>query len=809
MPKDLIIVESPAKTRTLATLLGKSYDIRASMGHVRDLPKNKLGVDTDDDFKPSYTVIPERRQILRDLGQAAKSSRRVFLASDPDREGEAIAWHLSEALGLKDAQRIEFNEITERAVREALQHPRPIHHDRVSAQQARRVLDRLVGYKISPLLWKKVQKNLSAGRVQSVAVRLIVDREREIEGFVPQEYWSITARLTPDGKDQPFQAKLAQIDGKKAELKNREEAEAALRTIGYRLVERDGAFSAEAAGPSDIEWRVGDVTRREQRRNPQAPFTTSTLQQDAARKLGFSNRRTMQTAQQLYEGIELGEHGHVGLITYMRTDSVHIAQEAQAEARDYITNRYGANYVPKAPRRYKAQKSSQEAHEAIRPTSVQRHPDDLKGHLSADQMRLYTLIWQRFLASQMESALFDVTTAEIPVRNLLFRATGRVMRFDGYMAVYIEGRDEDSEEDDARRLPDLSRGDLLDLLGIVPGQHFTEPPPRYTEATLVKALEERGIGRPSTYAQIISTIQERNYVVLEEKRFRPTELGCVVTDQLVRHFPRIMNVDFTAEVEQELDEIASGERNWVHVLDEFYGPFAQSLETAEQQMERVKPEPEQTEIDCPECGSKMLIRMGRRGKFLGCSAFPKCRHTMPLPEEAEAAAGGNGKEPEGAAEQVPTPECPNCGRTMVRRQGRYGEFFGCSGYPECKTIVDPKKTEPKELGIPCPTGCGGELQEKRSRRGKVFYGCNRYPDCNFAAWDRPTDQRCATCGYPMGERTFRGQPAGLRCTNEACPTAPRNGKEPNGKAAASHPARKVAPARKATASSRGKRSSAK
>lgn len=803
MAKDLIIVESPAKTRTLAGFLGKSYDIHASMGHVRDLPKKKLSVDIEHGFEPSYEIIPERKDVIAKLRQAAKQSRNVYLASDPDREGEAIAWHLKEALGLENVRRIEFNEITRRAVLEALEHPREINGDRVNAQQARRVLDRLVGYKISPLLWKKVQKNLSAGRVQSVAVRLIVDREREIAAFDSQEYWSITARLTPAGQSVPFLAKLAQIDGKKAEIGDRERAGAILESLGYQLTEKEGEFGAERRpGASDLPWQVSEVTRKQQRRNPPAPFITSTLQQEAARKLGFSSRRTMQVAQQLYEGIDLGGEGHVGLITYMRTDSVNVSQDAQAEAREYITRQWGENYLPATPRKYKASKAAQEAHEAIRPTSVQRHPDQLKNHLERDQHRLYTLIWQRFLASQMESALYDVTTVDIPVLNLLFRATGRVMRFDGYMVLYIEGRDEEPEEEEGRRLPDLAQGDRLDLLGLLPGQHFTEPPPRYTEATLVKAMEERGIGRPSTYAQIISTIQDRSYVTLEEKRFRPTDLGCVVTDQLVRHFPKILNVDFTAEVEQELDDIASGERDWVQVLNEFYGPFVEALSAAEEQMERVKPQAEPSDEICPECGSPMLIRTGRSGRFLGCSAFPRCKKTMPLPEENAPAENGNGA----AATEEPQPDCPKCGKPMQRRQGRFGEFFGCTGYPECKTIVDPKRGGPKETGIPCPTGCGGEVQEKRSRRGIVFYGCGRYPDCTFTTWDKPTDQKCETCGYPMGERNYRGRNLGMRCCNEACPTnPPREAKENGAKA----PAKKRAgTAKKSTASRAGARKKA-
>jgi DNA topoisomerase-1 len=701
MPKDLIIVESPAKTKTLAAFLGGSYRVMASMGHVRDLPKSKLGVDVEAGFAPSYTSIPERKQVLSELKKAAAESDNVYLASDPDREGEAIAWHLAEALNLKNARRIEFNEITRGAVQDALAHPRPINADRVNAQQARRVLDRLVGYKISPLLWKKVRKNLSAGRVQSVAVRLIVDREREIGAFVPVEYWSITARLTPLEKEFPFDAKLIEQAGKKIELHNEGEAKAVLDAL------------------KGAQWKVAGIKKREQKRNPAAPFITSTLQQEAARKLGFSSKRTMMAAQQLYEGVELGTAGHVGLIAYMRTDSVHISQEAQGEARSFIEKEYGAEFVPKSPRQYKSKKGAQEAHEAIRPTSVLRRPEQVKAHLNSDQLRLYTLIWQRFVASQMEAAVMDVTSVDIAAAGYTFRATGSVIKFPGFMVLYTEGKDDAGEEDESRApLPELTVEQLLKLLALTPRQHFTEPPPRYSEATLVKALEERGIGRPSTYASIISTIQDRGYVELQEKRFYPTELGSIVNDQLVKHFPQVLDVDFTAGVEDKLDDIAEGERGWVEVLQEFYDPFVQALETAEQQMERVRPEPKVTE-------------------------------------------------------EV----CPNCGKPMLLRTGRFGEFLGCSGYPECKTIVNPKKEE-KPLGVPCPVpGCTGELTEKRSRRGKIFYGCNRYPECSFATWDKPTEERCDACGYPKGERVFRGRKLGLRCVNKECPTNATNGKE--------------------------------
>lgn len=799
--KDLIIVESPAKTRTLSSFLQGAYEIRASMGHVRDLPKSKLGVDPERDFEPTYVAIPERKNVIAELKKAAKDSRNVYLASDPDREGEAIAWHLAEVLDVPNIRRIEFNEITKRAVQDALQHPRTINVNRVNAQQARRVLDRLVGYKLSPLLWKKIQKNLSAGRVQSVAVRLVVEREREIQAFASEEYWSVTAQLTPEGKEFPFDAKLAQIAGKKAELKSREETDAVLGRLGYRTEQgQDGRWSAvrDASGNgSQPEWKVTDVRKREQKRNPAPPFITSTLQQEAARKLGFSAKRTMQTAQQLYEGIDLRGEGHVGLITYMRTDSVAVSQEAQAEARQYIGQKYGEQFMPPTPRQYKAREGAQEAHEAIRPTSVFRTPDQVKEYLSSDQFRLYQLIWQRFLASQMAPAVYDVTSVDIQVLDMLFRATGRIVKFEGFMALYTEGRDDRSaqeQEEDAeegRRLPQLTAGQLLRLLKLLAGQHFTEPPPRYTEATLVRALEERGIGRPSTYAQILSTILDRTYVVLEEKRFKPTDLGCVVNDQLVRHFPEVVSQDFTAEIEQHLDDIAAGERPWVDVLREFYEPFERDLARAETEMERVKPQAQPTDIPCPQCGRNMVIRDSRYGKFLGCSGFPECKHTMQLPaENAPAAAGENGADPFVAEE---TMSCPNCAKPMQKRQGRYGEFWGCTGYPECKTIVDPKKKDQAppdpDFSMPCPRpGCGGTVTARRSRFGKVFYGCSNYsakPKCDYVAWSRPLpDQQCPTCGYPMAENTYRGQNKGLRCTNAACPSNPSaNGHQKKGAAA--------------------------
>ncbi len=688
MPKALIIVESPAKTRTLKNFLGAGYSIEASMGHVRDLPKSRLGVDVEHEFEPKYITIPERKDVIKKLKDAVAKADVVYLASDPDREGEAIAWHLQEALDLKDPRRIQFNEITRSAVTEALQNPHQINHDLVNAQQARRVLDRLVGYMLSPLLWRKVKKNLSAGRVQSVAVRLICDREREITAFVPVEYWSIVATLTPKDKEHLFDAKFLSRNGEKLEIHNQAESDALLAAL-------EGA-----------DYVVKSVKKSEKRRNPAAPFITSTLQQEASRKLGFGAKRTMQVAQQLYEGIELGSEGHVGLITYMRTDSTRVAAEAQEEARGYIIDRFGESYAPDKPRQV-VRKGAQDAHEAIRPTSVRRHPDEIKQLLSNDQYRLYRLIWQRFLASQMKPAVFDVVSVDIVARDMIFRATGSTVKFQGFMKVYTEGKDESTvtADEDMPPLPDLKEGQPLDLRKLNPEQHFTEPPPRYSEATLVRALEEKGIGRPSTYASIISTIQDRKYVELTEKKFHPTELGFIVTDQLVKHFPDIMDVQFTAGVETKLDTVEEGQLDWVRLLSDFYGPFSKDLEAAQENMERVKIEP------------KMTDQM-----------------------------------------------CPNCGKPMAIREGRFGEFLGCSGYPECKTAMPLSKP----LDVKCPVCGEGDVVEKKSRKGKVFYGCNRYPDCNFVTWDKPTNKHCPQCNGLLGERRFRGRMIGYRCTNPDC-----------------------------------------
>ncbi len=699
MAKSLIIVESPAKIKTLKNFLGSEYEVEASMGHVRDLPEKKLGVDIENDFAPTYETLKDRADVLKRLTAAAKGVTTVYLASDPDREGEAIAWHLAEALKIKNPVRIQFNEITRQAVQAAIANPRTVDMDRVNAQQARRVLDRLVGYKLSPVLWKKIQKGLSAGRVQSVAVRLICEREREIVAFVPMEYWSLTAILTPQApaKRFPFTAKLHSRGGARLEPKSEE-------TINGILHDLDGA-----------RYDVAEVKKREQRRNAAPPFITSTLQQEASRKLGFGNRRTMSVAQDLYEGVELGELGSVGLITYMRTDSVRVAAEAQAEATKYIRERYDADpkktpgytYAPETPKQFKTKGAAQDAHEAIRPTSVYREPDQIARFLSADLLKLYRIIWQRFVASQMNPAVMDVTTADIAASGgnvaeapYMFRSTGSVVKFDGFMRVYTEGKDtEEVTDEEQPPLPPLSKEQPLDLLGLEPKQHFTEPLPRYTEATIVKALEEQGIGRPSTYASIIQVIRDREYVDLSEKRFYPTELGFKVNDSLVKHFPSVMDLKFTADMETKLDEVEEGKSDWVTLLREFYDPFALQLTAAATEMESLKAAPVETEFHCPDTGAVMLLRQSRYGAFLGCSDYPKCKKILKLNEDGQPAEGleflcGLAPQPEkvpidpttlpGATDYV----CPEGKGVMIQRTGRLGPFLGCSSYPKCRTLLN-------------------------------------------------------------------------------------------------------------------------
>ncbi len=685
----LVIVESPAKARTVGRFLGRDYTVRASVGHVRDLLRSRLSVDVEHDFAPSYRVTKEKREVVKALQSLVAGSPQVYLATDPDREGEAIAWHLVEATGIApgQARRVVFHEITRPAIAEAFAHPRDLDMDLVNAQQARRILDRLVGYKISPLLWERVRGHLSAGRVQSVAVRLVVEREREIQAFVPVEYWSIEAELAKraaQARHPTFVARLARVDGQEVDLKD----EPATRAIVDDL---EGA-----------SYAVREVQRGQRVRRPAAPFTTSTLQQEASRRLGFAARRTMAVAQGLYEGVDVGE-GTVGLITYMRTDSVNVAAEAQAEARAYIRERFGEGHLPAQPPVYHTRaKIAQEAHEAIRPTSVRREPEAIKQHLDRDQFRLYDLIWKRFVASQMAPAVYDTVSVEVkagrpaqPVGDgpvpeaelerwrYLFRASGSTLRFAGFMAVYEEARDEDAPPgEEGGPLPPLEKGEVVDLVRLIPEQHFTQPPPRYTEATLVKALEEFGIGRPSTYAPILSTIQQRGYVERQARYLVPTELGFTVNDLLVRHFPEIVDTGFTAHMEGDLDRIAGGEADWVQVLREFYGPFEARVLQAEQEMPKVQMEPEATGEVCEKCGHPMVIKVGRYGKFIACSNFPACRNARPF---------------------------------LVK------------------------------LGVACPE-CGGELVERRTRKGRTFYGCASYPQCSFSTWKRPVAQSCPSCG---------------------------------------------------------------
>ena len=747
MAKTLVVVESPAKAKTIERYLGGEYAVRASYGHIRDLPKSKLGVDLERDFAVDYVVPDDSKKHVAELKKALKGSEDLVLATDFDREGEAIAFHVAALLGVEPAiaKRVTFTEITRDAILDAFAHPRSIDLKLFDAQEARRVLDRLVGYRISPILWRRVQPGLSAGRVQSVAVRLIVERERDIEAFVPVEYWSVDVRLTPGtDPEQPFLARLTQIpEGKLATSPDK----------------RGIVLGAEAEAASHVErlrgasYLVTAVEKKERKRSPAPPFTTSTLQQEAARKLGFSARRTMTLAQRLYEGIDLPGEGTVGLITYMRTDSVTIADSALREIAELVKGEYGEAYTLAEARRYKTRsRNAQEAHEAIRPTSVLRTPQRVAASLDQDQLRLYTLIWQRTVATQMAEARFDQVGIDIEARaeDAVYglRATGQTLRFDGFLRLYREGRDDEPDEDAESSLPELTAEQILRLLDVLPEQHFTQPPPRYTEASLVKRMEELGIGRPSTYASIISTIQERGYVRLEDKRFRPEDVGLVVTDKLIEHFPDIVDVNFTAYMEKELDDIAEGELAKVQMLHEFNGPFERALEKAEDSFERYQEELDELCPLCPQEGReprKLQVKLGRYGKFIGCPNYPECRYIRNMD-------GTERQEPELLDER-----CPDCGRQLQRRVGRYGPFIGCSGYPECRYI---KKDPPRSLGITCPQCGRGEIVEKRTRFG-LFYGCDRYPECDFAVNNEPLKEpACPECGSLLVQR-----PKSIRCWN--------------------------------------------
>ncbi|HEX9124440.1 MAG TPA: type I DNA topoisomerase [Actinomycetota bacterium] len=734
MTKTLVVVESPTKAKTLERYLGADFTVRASYGHIRDLPKSKLGVDTEHEFEPEYVVPDTSEKAVRELRSALKKADDLVLATDFDREGEAIAYHVAEVLKVDPttAKRVTFTEITRDAILAAFQEPRGIDLRLVEAQQARRILDRLVGYRLSPVLWKKVRPGLSAGRVQSVAVRLIVEREREIRAFVPVEYWSIDVRLTPEDAESPFTARVIEVpEGKLAASPDKK---------GITLPgEADAQTHAELLRRA--AYRVTEVRQKEVKRTPAAPFTTSTLQQEAARKLGFSARQTMRIAQQLYEGVDLPGEGRVGLITYMRTDSTNIAETALRELAELVRTQYGQEYALKQPRRYRTkQRGAQEAHEAIRPTSALRAPDRIGAALDRNQTRLYRLIWQRTVASQMAEARFDQVSIDIEGQvdqlRYLLRATGQTLKFDGFRRVYFEGRDDAADEDAESTLPRLSAEQVLRLLQVLPEQHFTQPPPRFTEASLVKTLEERGIGRPSTYASIISTIQDRGYVRLEEKRFFPEDVGEVVTDLLVEFFPDIVDVNFTSKMEEELDEIAEGKMGWIQVLDEFYGPFERLIEKNVDEIQRFEETLDELCPLCPQEGrepGQLVIKLGKYGKFIGCNKYPECKYIRNL-------NGQERKEPEVLDEL-----CPECGRPLAKKHGRFGPFVGCTGYPECRYI----KKEEQKTGVKCPKCGTGDLVVKRARRGKrtsLFYGCNRYPECDFTVGQKPLPQPCPNCG---------------------------------------------------------------
>ncbi|MCG3173182.1 MAG: DNA topoisomerase 1 [Myxococcota bacterium] len=730
MPNTLVIVESPAKAKTLQKYLGRGYSVKASVGHVRDLPKSKIGVDLET-FIPHYQTIKEKTKVLKELHDAAKKAEKVLLAPDPDREGEAIAWHIEEILKKDNPniRRITFNEITKSAVLKALKDERPIDMNKVDSQQARRVLDRIVGYQISPILWDKVRRGLSAGRVQSVALRLVVEREREIQAFKPQEYWTLEVLL--DAALPPsFKARLTHVDKKKVDLKQGPE------TL---------ALAEEA---KKAAYKVASLQIKERRRKAPPPYITSKLQQDAAARFGFSAARTMGIAQGLYEGVEVGDET-VGLITYMRTDSVRLSNDALEMAREHIQKNYGKEYLPDSPQFYKGKSSAQDAHEAIRPTSASRTPEAMAKYLDADQLKLYTLIWKRFIACQMNQAVFDQTTAEIEAGRLTFRATGSVLKFDGYLTLYrAEAVVADTSDNDAAEkeendgagpgvLPQLKEGEKLRLKDVLPEQHFTQPPPRFSEGTLVKELEEQGIGRPSTYAQIMSTLLDKEYITRNQGRLAPTELGFIVSDLLVQAFPDVMNVSFTASMENRLDEIEDGKAAWQSVLKNFYQPFVKTLDEAKKKMKDVKRQETPTDVVCEKCGNMMVIKFGRNGSFLACSNYPECKNTKEF-------RNVNGKI-EVLPDSEPTSrKCPTCGKFMVIRRGRFGKFLACSDYPTCKTAM------PLPIGVACPKCKVGELVERRTK-GKfqrVFYGCNRYPECDMVSWARPVDKKCPSCGNP-------------------------------------------------------------
>jgi DNA topoisomerase-1 len=817
MSKNLVIVESPAKAKTINKYLGDDYTVLASIGHIKDLPAKDLGVDIDNNFEPTYEVIPDtkkrnNKKIVSELKKAAKASEAIYLAADPDREGEAICQHLAEEIvpkkPAKQVYRVMFNEITKNAIQDAFKEPKQVNRNLVDAQQARRVLDRLVGYKVSPILWKTIGGRLSAGRVQTVAVRLVVEREREIEAFIKTEYWSIIANLSA-ALPPNFDSKLYKVEDKTVKSGKFDE-DVKPSEIHINNEKDAGDIVAEAEKQTFI---VDTVATKERKRNPTPPFITSKLQQDASRKFGFPVKKTMMVAQKLYEGIELGSEGAVGLITYMRTDSTRVSDAALNEVREFVGTEYGDSYLPGKPNLYKSKKDAQDAHEAIRPTDVRRTPDSLASKLGPDELKLYRLIWQRFVASQMTAAIFDQTTIDIKAGRFTFRATGSVLKFDGFLKVYEEAAEtkraeEKNDEEEERNLPAVKEGETLKLNSITPEQHFTEPPPRYSEATLVKALEEKGIGRPSTYAAIMTTIQDREYVEKIEGRFHPTPLGTTVNDLLIENFDDIFNSAYTARMEEELDEIEDGKLKWQDALRGFYGKFAKDLEHATENIKGKKKMAIPTDETCEKCGSRMVIKFGRFGQFLACETYPECQNTREVSKAADATAEGNGT---GETEEVPP--CELCGREMALKKGRFGSFYGCTGYPECKNIRKIAKGDQKAVpppvqleeicpkdgaflvrrhgrfgeftacsnypkcdyvkrdvleGIKCPKD-GGDIAVKKSRRGKIFYGCVNYPECDEVYWDKPVNETCPKCSSPiLLEKTTKKEGTVHYCKNEDC-----------------------------------------
>lgn len=732
MSQNLVIVESPAKAKTIEKYLGKDFQVLASYGHVRDLVPKEGAVDPEHDFAMKYAVIEKNDRHVQTIAKAAKQATALYLATDPDREGEAISWHIQEILkerkllGDKPVYRVVFHEITKRAVTEAIATPKALSVDLINAQQARRALDYLVGFKLSPLLWKKIRRGLSAGRVQSPALRMIVERELEIEAFVTREYWTLEAESNASG--QKFKARLTWLEGEKQEQFSITTEEQAAKAQQLLKAAAKGAL------------QVKKVEEKERKRNPAAPFTTSTLQQEASRKLGFTTRRTMTVAQQLYEGIDLGGET-VGLITYMRTDSVTLANEAVAELRDLIASRFGEDNVPARPAQYKTKsKNAQEAHEAVRPTSAFRVPEQVKAHLSPDQFKLYSLIWKRAVASQMIHATISTLSVDLgcgdPEQGV-FRATGSTVIHPGFMSVYLEGKDDAGSDEEEGFLPKLKEGEQVELLDILTAQHFTEPPPRYTEASLVKALEEYGIGRPSTYASIISTLQARHYAELENKRFHPSDVGRIVNKFLTEHFTQYVDYNFTAHLEDDLDAVSRGEKNWIPLMKDFWGPFITLIADKDESLKREDVTHEELDEACPDCGGKLSIRLGRNGRFVGCTSYPECKYTRNLKDDGPAVA----------PEVVEGRTCPKCDAPLVIKTGRYGKFIGCSGYPGCKHIEPLEK--PQDTGVECPECRAGNLTQRKSRFGKLFYSCSTYPKCSYAVWNPPLTEPCPKCAWPI------------------------------------------------------------